>query len=189
MSELRQDGVYIFSTDTVYGLGCALSNQAGIARIFAIKGRRSDKPLAVLVADIAQADELAAWPTPLYREPVAALWPGALTVVVPAQAQVPDLVRAGFPTVGIRCPQHPALQAILRAQGPWVASSVNRSGDAPMNDPDLIRSSFYGEVDGFWFSDPKPNGKASTVLDLTVVPPKLLRAGAMDVAGLIQQFS
>ncbi len=181
MINVDPKGVYIFSTDTVYGLGTALSNAAGIDRIYALKGRDAKKPMAVLVASLEQADTLIDWPTPLYREPLKKLWPGALTIVVPAKPEVSLKVRAGFATLGLRCPDHPVLQAMLHTHGPWVATSVNLAGQPPLMDEDLIRSSFQNQVDGFLFFEPRPNGQASTVIDLTVVPPKVLRPGPADI--------
>ena len=187
--EIDPQGVYIFATDTVYGLGTPLGNAEGVARIYRAKGRDARKPMAVLVADLAQADTLVDWPTPLYRDALRNCWPGALTAVLPARPAVPLNVRAGFATVGLRCPAHEALRQLLRRTGPWVATSVNPTGEAPMSDPVLIKRMFNDQVDGFLFFDQEPLGQVSTVLDLTVAPPQVLRQGAQDVSRLVAAFA
>lgn len=184
---IKPTGIYIFSTDTVYGLGTSLSNEAGIEKLFKIKGRSFKNPMAVLVANLEQADALVEWPTPLYRDPLKQLWPGGLTAVVPSQKHVSLRVRAGFQTLGVRCPKHPELLKLLLEHGPFVATSANRAGLEPLSDEVQIRAEFQNEVDDFLFFDPKPNGLASTVVDLTVVPPKILRQGPESIA-LFEEF-
>jgi L-threonylcarbamoyladenylate synthase len=122
-----------FPTETVYGLGARADDDAAVAKIFAAKGRPSEHPLIVHVADPADAQRFAArWPA-VARRLTEALWPGPLTVIVP---RAPDLAAAcagGQSTIGLRCPSHPVAHALLqaaRAQGvPGVAApSANRFG-------------------------------------------------------------
>src|SRR5262245_42273002 len=125
---LRRGGLVAFPTETVYGLGAAALDPAALARVFAAKGRPATNPLIVHVPDAEQARALtAAWPEAAARL-AARFWPGPLTLVLPRNARVPDLVTAGGLTVAIRVPAHPVALALLRAASlPVAAPSANRS--------------------------------------------------------------
>src|SRR5579871_5472139 len=124
---LREGKLVAFPTETVYGLGANALDEAAVERIFAAKGRPRTSPLIVHVDSLDMARALASrWPDA--AETLARrYWPGPLTLVVPKRAEIPDVVTAGLPTVGLRMPAHPlALQLIHAAGVPIAAPSANR---------------------------------------------------------------
>ena len=122
-----------FPTETVYGLGARADDDAAVAKIFAAKGRPADHPLIVHVAEAADARAFTTIVPPLAQRLIDAFWPGPLTVIVPRTAGIASAAAGGQSTIGLRCPAHPAAQALLlaaRALGvPGVAEpSANRFG-------------------------------------------------------------
>jgi len=171
-------GVVLLPTDTVYGLAVATSVPGSVERLFALKGRGRDVAIAVLVADAAQAWSIAARPVPPAAVSLAAQWwPGALTIVVPRdQAWTVDL--GGEPsTVGIRCPDHVLVRALCRAAGPLATTSANRHGQ-PTPSTAGAAADALGPVD-LVIEGGVLAGVASTVVDCTVVPVRVLRQGAV----------
>jgi L-threonylcarbamoyladenylate synthase len=127
---LKAGQVVAFPTETVFGLGAALSRSRAIKSLFRLKKRPRNKPLQILVANLEQAQELGE-----FNEPALKLakkgWPGPLTLVVPKKKSVPRLVTGGSDKVGLRVPAHRTALALIKAVGPLVASSANRANDAP----------------------------------------------------------
>jgi L-threonylcarbamoyladenylate synthase len=193
---LRRGEVVALPTETVYGLAANAFDAAAVEKIFRAKGRPAHNPLIVHVSDLAMARRCAArWPE-LADKLAAAFWPGPLTIVLPRSSEIPDVVTAGGSTVGIRWPSHPIVQAVIRSCGfPLAAPSANRSNEiSPTNAQHVIRG--LGNripliVDG----GQSQVGIESTVLDIEVTPPRLLRpgmiheesllavTGALDIAG------
>jgi L-threonylcarbamoyladenylate synthase len=124
---LREGRLVAFPTETVYGLGANALDAAAVARIYEAKGRPATSPLIVHVDGPAMARRVvAAWP-PAAEALAAQFWPGPLTLVLPKQSAVPDIVTAGLVTVGVRVPAHPLALALIRAAGvPLAAPSANR---------------------------------------------------------------
>jgi L-threonylcarbamoyladenylate synthase len=116
-----------FPTETVYGLGVPVADEAAVARVFALKARPSFDPLIVHVAGPRDLEAVAR-PSPRIAALARRFWPGPLTVVAPREAQVPDLVTAGGNTVGVRAPDHPLARALIDACGPLAAPSANPFG-------------------------------------------------------------
>jgi L-threonylcarbamoyladenylate synthase len=124
---LREGGLVVFPTETVYGLGANALDASAVRKIYALKGRPATSPLIVHVASIEQAKELAAEWLPEADRLARQYWPGPLTIVVPKKGTIPDEVTAGLPTVGLRMPRHPVALDLLRAAGvPIAAPSANR---------------------------------------------------------------
>lgn len=137
---LRAGGVVAFPTETVYGLGALASDASAVARVFAIKGRPAHNPLIVHAADRAMARPCASVWTAAAEALGIALWPGPVTLVVPAAEWVPSIVRAGGPTVAVRVPDHPIAQSLIRAVGePIVGPSANRSGHVSPTTAEHVR--------------------------------------------------
>jgi L-threonylcarbamoyladenylate synthase len=175
---LRRGGLVAFPTETVYGLGANALDAAAVARIFTAKGRPAKNPLIVHVATVEQARELTAdWPDAAGR--LAALfWPGPLTLVLPRNSRVPDIVTAGGPTVALRIPGHPVALALLRAANlPLAAPSANRSAYLSPTRPEHVLRGLGGRIDLLLDAGPTSGGVESTVLDLSTSPPRLLRPG------------
>lgn len=182
---LRRGGLVAFPTETVYGLGANALDAAAVQSIFAAKGRPANNPIIVHVADAAAARKLAAnWPE---RASLLAerFWPGPLTLVLSKRAEVPDIVTAGSPTVGLRVPAHPVALALLRAaEIPIAAPSANRSMRISPTTADHVLRGLDGRIDFLLNAGPTSGGLESTVLDLTTDPPQLLRPGLVSVEQL-----
>jgi L-threonylcarbamoyladenylate synthase len=169
-----------FPTETFYGLGAAALQPAAVRRIFHLKGRPEDKPLLVLVDSVAMAEAVAADIPPAARALMARHWPGALTLVLRARPHVPVEVTAGSGAVGVRLSGHPVARALVSALGaPVTAPSANPSGLPPPVSAAAVLAHFQGRIELVLDGGPTPGGEPSTVLDVTVDPPRVLRAGAV----------
>lgn len=177
---LRAGLLVAFPTETVYGLGANARDTEAVARIFAAKGRPSTNPLIVHVPDVAGARELAGeWPDTAERL-AERFWPGPLTMVVPRTEAIPDIVTAGGQTVGLRVPSHPVALELIRTAGvPVAAPSANRSEEVSPTTAQHVADSLGPFVDDLLILDGGPTtvGLESTVLDVTVDPPRILRPG------------
>lgn len=186
---IRAGGLVAFPTETVYGLGANALDAAAVARIFEAKGRPATNPLIVHVNSIVAAQALVTdWPRSadlLSRR----FWPGPLTLVLPKQPVVPDLVTAGLPSVGIRVPANPIAQALIEAAGvPIAAPSANRSTSLSPTRAEHVVRDLNGRVDMIVDGGATSGGLESTVLDLTASPPRLLRPGLvapLDIEAVI----
>src|SRR5262245_37273074 len=150
-----------------------------LARIFTVKGRPESNPLLVVVSSVAMARTM-----PEVSDEASALmvrhWPGALTLVLRARPGVPDLISAGTGTIGVRHPAHLVPAALAERLGePITAPSANRSGQPPPTTAAGALLALDGQVDIVIDGGTTPGGLPSTVLDLTVSPPLVRRAGAV----------
>jgi tRNA threonylcarbamoyl adenosine modification protein (Sua5/YciO/YrdC/YwlC family) len=163
-------------TDTVYGVAADPWSESGMSALFELKGRGPEHPVALLVADLEQAHELVVI-TALAERLAAEFWPGPLTLVLPAARDLPpwigDQARG---TVGVRVPQHPVALDLLDKAGTLAVTSANRSGEEAAVDHEQALQIFGGAVIGY-LEGAGSAGLASTVLDATVDPPAVLRAG------------
>jgi L-threonylcarbamoyladenylate synthase len=178
---LREGGLVALPTETVYGLAADATNPAAVRRIFAAKGRPPTNPLIVHVSDAAVARRCAtAWPRAAERL-ASALWPGPLTLVLPRSEIIADEVTAGRRTVALRAPDHPLAQRVLRELGgPVAAPSANRSRRVSPTTAAHVRRDLGKRVDLILDGGPCRVGIESTVVDLTVRPPLILRPGAVS---------
>ena len=182
---LRRGGLLGIPTETVYGLGANGLNPDAVGRIFAAKGRPQDNPL---ILHIPSADWLERYCVDIPDTAYALaerFWPGPLTMVLRRKRVVPDVVTAGLDTVGMRCPAHPVCRAILAAADvPVAAPSGNTSGrPSPTNMADMLED-MDGKIDGIVDGGPCAVGVESTIVDLTVMPPRLLRPGGVTLEQL-----
>lgn len=182
---LLRGGLVAFPTETVYGLGADGLDGAAVRRIFAAKGRPADNPLILHVADGSGAERVAVLDARA-RALAARHWPGPLTLVLPARAVVPPEVRAGLPTVAVRCPRHPVALRLIAAAGPLAAPSANRSGRPSPTTADAVLQELGGRIDAVLDGGPCALGVESTVVDATGSELRLLRLGALpaEVLGL-----
>jgi L-threonylcarbamoyladenylate synthase len=179
---LRSGGLVAFPTETVYGLGADAGNDEAIARVFAAKGRPTDHPLIVHLADV---DQLQHWSDPLPASAAAladAFCPGPLTLLVRAAPHVSMAVTGGRKTVGLRVPAHPMAHALLAAFGGGVvAPSANRFGRvSPTSAADVV-AELGSAVDLVLDGGPCDIGIESTIVDCTTSPVTVLRRGAITV--------
>jgi L-threonylcarbamoyladenylate synthase len=174
-------GVVAFPTETFYGLGVAALDAAAVRRLFALKGRPESRPVLVLVDDPARIERIALLTTTA-RELIARHWPGPLTLVLAARPVVPTELTAGTGTIGVRQPGHPVARALAAAvAGPITAPSANLTGETPPTTAREVLRVFDGKIDLVLDAGPTPGGLPSTVLDVTVDPPRVLREGAVRV--------
>lgn len=182
---LRRGGLVALPTETVYGLGADASADDAVRRVFAVKGRPSDHPLIVHVADV---DRLADWVDevpPAARVLAAEFWPGPLTLLLRRGAHVSDAVTGGRPTVAVRVPAHPLTLAVLRAFGGGVAApSANRFGKVSPTTAAHVRADLGDDVDMVLDGGPCAIGVESTIVDLTGARPVVLRTGAITAERL-----
>jgi L-threonylcarbamoyladenylate synthase len=189
VSILRGGGVIAFPTDTAYGLGADPFNQAAVRRLFQIKGRPETKPILMLVDSIAMAESLANVDGIGFRAVAGRFWPGPLTLILPAQALVSEVITAGTATVGLRWPVAPfAISIMDRFHKPLTATSANQSGAQAAITVDEVSSQLGKSVDALVDGGTLPSRAGSTVLDLTADPPVLLREGPISFETLKEFF-
>lgn len=183
---LRAGQVVALPTETVYGLAANALDPAAVASIFAIKGRPATNPIIVHVASLDMARRCAAnWPV-LAGKLADAFWPGPLTLVLPRSAPIPDIVTANGPTVGIRWPSHPFIQAVIRECGfPLAAPSANTSNRLSPTNAGHVRQDLGHKIRLIIDGGQSQVGIESTVLDLARVPPRLLRPGMIHEEALV----
>jgi L-threonylcarbamoyladenylate synthase len=182
---LRAGGLVAIPTETVYGLAADAEQPDAVARIYAVKGRPTDHPLIVHVADV---DHLTGWvaeTSPAVRTLGSTCWPGPLTMLVPRGPRASDSVTGGRPAVGVRAPAHPMTQELLgRFGGGLAAPSANRFGRVSPTTADHVAADLAGLLepgrDLVLDGGPCRIGVESTIVDLTSDPPQVLRAGAID---------
>ena len=182
---LRAGEVVALPTETVYGLAANALDALAVGKIYEAKGRPAHNPIIVHVAGLELARGCAsAWPAVAERL-AAAFWPGPLTLVVPRAAGIPDMVTAGGATVGVRWPSHPFMQAVIRACGfPLAAPSANPSNQVSPTNAEHVRRLLGARVPLIIDGGQAQVGIESTVLDLTVDPPRVLRPGMIHEESL-----
>ena len=179
---LRAGAIVALPTDTVYGIAIALDTPGGIEALFAAKRRPPDKGIVLLLADATQAPSIGQWP-PAAAALAAAFWPGGLTLVVPQRPDVPlpAALTGGAATIGLRVPDHDAPRALAAALGPIPTTSANISGVPEARDAAAIVAQLGDAIALVLDGGPAHGGPASTVVDCTVEPPRILRAGAIPI--------
>lgn len=182
---LQDGGIAAFPTETVYGLGADAFNPEAVARVFAAKGRPSGKPLILHLSGPEMLPQVVADVPAAARVLIEAFWPGPLTLVLKKAGGVPAIVTAGGVSVAVRCPAHPVATALIRALGrPLAAPSANRSGSPSPTTAGEVMEDLAGLIDAVLDGGPTGIGMESTVVDLTVSPPTVLRLGALSVEAL-----
>lgn len=180
---LNDGGVIIYPTDTVYGIGCDITNKSAIDRIYRAKNMEKQKPLSFICADLKDISRYAKVDTIMYRV-IRKYLPGPYTFILPATREVPKLLVSKQKTVGIRIPEHPITLAIVEALGrPIVSTSVNISERSFASDPQEFSAHYEGKVDLVMDAGPA-YAELSSVIDLTAGEPELIREGQGDVSWL-----
>lgn len=182
---LRQGELVAFPTETVYGLGADALNPDAVAKIFRAKGRPADHPLIV---HLPPKPTLELWANPVPQAALRlaeAFWPGPLTLILPRNRRVPDIVTGGQESVGLRVPDHPvALELLLRFAGGVAAPSANRFGRISPTTAAHVRTELGDAVPLVLDGGPCPVGIESTILDLSRSTPAILRPGAVAAADI-----
>ena len=182
---LRAGEVVALPTETVYGLAANALDPKAVAKIFQVKGRPAHNPIIVHIASNAMARNcVRRWP-PLAEQFARSFWPGPLTLVLPRAAIIPEIVTAGGATVGLRWPSHPFMQAVIRECGfPLAAPSANLSNQISPTNAAHVRAQLAGKIPLIVDGGQSQVGIESTVLDLTVSPPRILRPGMIHAESL-----
>ncbi|MDI1340425.1 L-threonylcarbamoyladenylate synthase [Polaromonas sp.] len=176
---IRSGGLVGFPTETVYGLGADAASDSAVAGIFAAKGRPSDHPLIVHVADAAQVPDYASSVPPFAARLMQAFWPGPLTVILPRKPGVAAAAAGGQDSIGLRCPSHPVALAFLKACATGVAGpSANRFGRVSPTTARHVAEEF-GDALLVLDGGPCAVGIESSIVDCTRGRPVLLRPGLL----------
>ena len=169
-----------FRTDTFYGLGADPFNTMAVARIRALKGREENKPILLLLADASEADRFIADRSQQFEEVARKFWPGPLTIVGRAVADLLPEITAGTGTVGVRVPADSNVRDLVReCGGALTATSANPSGSEPARSAKDVREYFGDQIDLVIDGGEVTATEPSTVLDVTTLPPRVLREGAV----------
>ena len=180
---IREGGLVVFPTETVYGLGANALDASAVRKIYALKGRPETSPLIVHVASIEQAKEIAAEWLPEAERLARRYWPGPLTIVVPKKSVIPNEATAGLPTVGLRMPRHSVALELLRAAGvPIAAPSANRFTQLSPTTAAHVREAFGAETPFLLDGGPCEVGLESTVIAVTREGLEVLRPGMAHVS-------
>ena len=181
ISILKEGGIVAFPTDTVYGLGAAVSLPRAVERVYQVKGRPRNTPLPLLLADKSQLGEVAEPVPPIARLLAEKFLPGGLTMVLFKSKSVPDIVTGGGKTVALRIPAHPVPLALARGVGtPIIGTSANLSGQPSALTAEEVYAQLNNKVDLIIDGGRCPGGRESTIVDLTGETPLVLREGAIS---------
>ena len=175
---LKNKGLVAFPTETVYGLGADALDETAAAKIYAAKGRPSDNPLIVHIADTSSVYDIAKEVPEKAVMLMEAFWPGPLTIILPKKAIVPDGTTGGLNTVAIRMPSHPAALSLIKESGVYIAApSANTSGRPSPTTAQHVIEDMNGKIDMIIDGGEVGIGIESTIVDLTGDVPAILRPG------------
>ena len=178
---IRKGGVIAFPTSTLYGLGADANNPRAVERIFHIKGRQPHRPILVLIRDRACLPALVRTIPPKAVVLMEAFWPGGVTLVLHAGLGVSSRLTGNTGKIGVRVPKHPVAAAIVeQLEGPMTGTSANLSGQGGCSDVSCLEKQVSEHLDGVVDAGPLPGGRGSTVIDVTVDPPRILREGTIS---------
>ena len=180
---MQAGGVIAYPTETFYGLGADAENEAALGKIFGIKGRDAGKPLPIIIGSREElaglVEEIPAAARLLMEE----FWPGALTLVFRASPRLPSRLAAGTGKIGIRVSSHPLAALLAKSlTHPLTATSANPSGLPSCTRAEEVIRSLGDRIDAVLDGGETAGGAGSTILDVTVDPPVLLRAGVIPPA-------
>lgn len=177
---LRGGGLVAVPTETVYGLAGNGMDPAVIEKIYEVKGRPAVKPISLMVAGPEAIGGLCEEVPETARELAERFWPGPLTIVLKARPEVPEVLRAGGETVGLRCPRQAQTLRLLQAlEFPLAVPSANPSGEKSPKTADEVLQYFDGVIEGVIDGGPCELGLESTVLDMSAAPYRILRQGSL----------
>lgn len=175
---LRQGGLVAFPTETVYGLGGDALNPQSSRKIYAAKGRPSDNPLIIHIASMEALPLIVKEVNDKVRKVAESFWPGPLTIILPKSDAVPEETTGGLQTVAVRLPSHPVARRLIECAGGYVAApSANVSGKPSPTLAKYVIEDMDGRIDMIIDGGEVGIGLESTIVDLTVEPPQILRPG------------
>ena len=177
---LKRGGLVAFPTETVYGLGADALNEEAAQKIYAAKGRPSDNPLIVHIANMEALDQITKSVPEKAKIVAQKYWPGPLTMIFDKNESVPYGTTGGLETVAVRMPDHRIAKALIEAGGGYIAApSANTSGRPSPTTAQHVKEDLDGKIDMIVDGGSVKIGVESTILDMTVTPPMILRPGAI----------
>ncbi len=178
---IKGGGVIIYPTETLYGLGANPLDPEAMKRLYEIKGREGSKPIPFLIKDLQMLATLVEAIPPIGKQLMEHYWPGALTLIFRAKQGLPSPLRGKNRTIGLRISSHPVARGIVEAvAAPLTSTSANPAGEGNLIDCQSIAEALGDQVDLIIDGGTVP-GVGSTVVDLTVIPPKVVREGMIKV--------
>lgn len=184
---LKNGGLVAFPTETVYGLGGDGLNKESSKKIYAAKGRPSDNPLIIHIVDMEALPYIVSEVSPEVEKVAAAFWPGPLTMILPKADNVPDETTGGLKTVAVRMPSHKVARKLIEYAGGYVAApSANASGKPSPTLAKYVIEDMDGRIDMIIDGGEVGIGLESTIIDMTVNPPQILRPGFITEAMLAE---
>lgn len=190
---LQKGGLVAFPTETVYGLGGDAMHPEASAKIYAAKGRPSDNPLIVHIADMDALEDIAQSVPEAAVKLADHFWPGPLTMIFPKKEAVPKSTTGGLETVAVRMPSHPVARALILESGVYIAApSANTSGRPSPTKAEHVKEDLDGRIDMILDGGAVGIGLESTIVDLSTGVPTILRPGYItgemleDVLGEVQ---
>lgn len=184
---LKNGGLVAFPTETVYGLGGDGLNRESSKKIYAAKGRPSDNPLIIHIVDMEALPYIVSEVSPEVEKVAAAFWPGPLTMILPKSDNVPDETTGGLKTVAVRMPSHKVARKLIEYAGGYVAApSANASGKPSPTVAKYVIEDMDGRIDMIIDGGEVGIGLESTIIDMTVNPPQILRPGFITEAMLAE---
>jgi len=177
---VRRGDVIVYPTDTIYGLGCGPDQEDALRRIVTIKRRAQEKGLLLLVPRVGVAHSLCSEIPAAFDRLAEDLWPGAVTFLLPARGDLSRLITGDRGLVGLRRPDSGYLQLLMEMiPGPLVSTSANIAGERPCGMVAELKNQLADQVDLFVDGGDVGEAVASTVVDLSVMPPRVVRAGVL----------
>lgn len=178
---LKNGGLIVFPTDTVYGLAAWPYQAEFVERLYVVKGRNSTRAIAVLIARPEDMNQVAISPSESAMKLARRFWPGPLTIIMTKHPNLPDAL-SPQPTIGIRMPDHKVALAILNLSGPLAVTSANLSGQENTTTAQEVLAQLEGKVHLIVDGGKSPGGVPSTVVDCTKPEPEILRSGPISEA-------
>lgn len=184
---IKSGGLVAFPTETVYGLGASAYDDMAVKKIYQAKGRPSDNPLIVHIADVSDVKKVAREVPPLAEKLLEKYAPGPFTVILKKRPDISDTVTAGLDTVGVRIPSHPVAREFIRSSGvPVAAPSANLSGKPSPTKAEHVIEDMMGRIDAIICGGDCGVGVESTIIDFTCDIPTILRPGGITLENLIE---
>jgi len=180
---LKEGGIIAYPTESFYALGVPATDEASVRRLFAIKKRPDDKALPLIVGDRYTLITCVKGIPEQAEILMERFWPGALTLVFEAKEHIPALLTGGTGKVAVRIPgESVAFQFITKLRLPITATSANPASFPPADSPEAVTAYFGDNIDFLIDAGKTPGGKPSTIVDVTVSPPKVLRQGSIVIS-------
>lgn len=185
---LKNGGVAVMPTDTIYGIVCQALNQGAVERIYTLKKRTPTKPVIILIADIDEVKKFGVVLSESDRAVCERLWPGAVSIILPCKRPEFEYLHRGTDTLAFRLPAHEELRAALRQTGPLIAPSANTEGQPPAQNIDEARRYFQNDIDAYADAG-QLVGEPSTLISISNGRVIVLRQGTVSIPGDLQVAS